>query len=61
MRTKLDIYVFITVLEDATIRDVLMAYNKLVIILSFVSNKSKVSKQDRQNRLKSPMSEEGEP
>ena len=29
MRTKLDIYVFITVLEDATIRDVLMAYNKL--------------------------------
>jgi hypothetical protein len=24
MRTKLDIYVFITVLEDATIRDVLM-------------------------------------
>ena len=29
MRTKLDIYVFITVLEDATITDVLMAYNKL--------------------------------
>ena len=29
MRTKLEIYVFITILEDATIRDVLMAYNTL--------------------------------
>jgi hypothetical protein len=29
VRTKLDIYVLITVLEDATIHDVLMVYNKL--------------------------------
>jgi hypothetical protein len=29
VRTKLDIYVLITVLEDATIHDILMVYNKL--------------------------------